>query len=89
MFTRPAHSLVDEIIKLDFAHVDNRGLGFLDPVRGKPRPSGRGRIARTPQASFGRLMWRLLLFDVLPDDFDGCAAAASSEAGGRPQRAAP
>ena len=27
----------------------------IDPVRGKPRRSGRGRIARTPQASFAAL----------------------------------
>ena len=26
---------------------------FADPVRDKPRPSGRGRIARTAQPSFG------------------------------------
>ena len=26
---------------------------FSDPVRDKPRPSGRGRIARTAQPSFG------------------------------------
>ena len=34
-------------------------------------------------------MRRLLLFDVLADDFDGCAAAASGEVGGRPQRSTP
>ncbi len=34
-------------------------------------------------------MWRLLLFNVLADDFDGCAGAASGEVGRRPQRTAP
>ena len=46
----------------------------LDPMRDKPRPSGRGRIARTAQPSPGvgcGRPWRgLLLFDVLADDGD-------------------
>ena len=35
------------------ASVKSRGAAFVDPVRDKPRPSGRGRIARTAQPSFG------------------------------------
>ncbi|MDR3159965.1 MAG: helix-turn-helix domain-containing protein, partial [Zoogloeaceae bacterium] len=34
----------------------------LDPVRDKPRPSGRGRIARTPQASRPVLSFRAVLW---------------------------
>jgi len=34
-------------------------------------------------------VWRLLLFDVLADDIDGCTAATASEVGRRPQGTAP
>jgi len=34
-------------------------------------------------------MRRLLLFDVLADDFDGRTSAAAGKVAGRPQRAAP
>ncbi|SPK77485.1 protein of unknown function (plasmid) [Cupriavidus taiwanensis] len=34
-------------------------------------------------------MWRLLLFEVLADDLNGCATTASGEIGRRPQRTAP
>ena len=39
----------------NIAAVGANSLDFaqLDPVRDKPRPSGRGRIARTAQPSFG------------------------------------
>jgi hypothetical protein len=41
----------------------------VDPVRGKPRRSGRGRIARTAEPSFGFIsVRRLLLPDVLAHD---------------------
>jgi hypothetical protein len=53
--------------------VDCRSLpyqdGSIDPVRGKPRRSGRGRIARTAEPSFGFIsVRRLLLPDVLAHD---------------------
>ena len=50
------------------------GLGYLIDLRGKPRPSGRGRIARTPQASFG-LLRCLLLLDVVANNGNRRAAA--------------
>ncbi|KAI3596366.1 Cytosine/purine/uracil/thiamine/allantoin permease family protein [Cupriavidus necator H850] len=65
------------------------GITVLDQVRGKPRPLGRGRIARTPSASFRRLMRRLLLLNVLADDLDGRTAAAPCEVRRRPQCTAP
>jgi len=34
-------------------------------------------------------VWRLLLFDVLADDLDGCTAATASKVGRRPQGTAP
>src|SRR5690625_2930920 len=55
-----------------------------DLLRGKSRPSGRGRIAQTPRASCRELMRRSLLLDVLADDFDGCASTASGKVGRRP-----
>ncbi|MDX6011601.1 DUF2252 family protein [Cupriavidus necator] len=64
-------------------------MGMLDQVRGKPRPLGRRRIARTPSASFRGLMRRLLLLNVLADDLDGRTAAAPCEVRRRPQRTAP
>src|SRR5690606_23103160 len=61
----------------------------LDPVRGKTRTSGRGRIAGAPYASFGLSVWPVLLCDVLAVALDGCTAATACEVGGRPKRTAP
>ena len=53
-----------------------RGL-FLSVLRGKPRHSGRGWIARAAGPS--GLMGGLLLLDVLPNDFNRRTATAPSE----------
>jgi hypothetical protein len=64
---------------------------FVDQMGGKPRPKGRGRIARTAEPSlvlaFERLGHRhftcqggvLLLFNVLANDFEGSTATASGK----------
>jgi len=42
---------------------------IMTQSRGKPRRSGRGRIARTAESSFELIsVWCLLLFDVLAND---------------------
>lgn len=73
---------IDAIIQRDVHDV--AGIDKLDRVRGEPRPSGRGRIARTPRASLGRSVWRLLLFDVLADDLDWSTTTVTGETGRRP-----
>src|SRR5258708_9361633 len=84
------------ILRREIASLRRRAKGRRSPrrhmlitTRGKSRPPGRGRIARTPKASFVGLVRRLLLLDVLPNNGNRCAPAASCKIAWRPQSAAP
>src|SRR5215469_12471294 len=59
----------------------------LTKTRGKPRRSGRGRIAQARQA---RPLWCSLLLEVLPNYADGCAPPQQNgQVRGRPKSALP
>ncbi|SOC26083.1 hypothetical protein SAMN05428964_10544 [Thalassospira xiamenensis] len=73
-FDQPLFFVAAEFVPL--VEVIRNGIpGFFDPLRDKPRRSGRGRIARAAQPCLV-LVRRLLLFDVLAHDGDWRPAAA-------------